>query len=389
MPLYAGVFETDITPPHLVRMASLRGGSASSLAIHDPLYARALVLDDGSVRLALISCDLYALSTDGANGIRREIAAQIGTAREHVLIACSGNPHAPDTESEMADRPYVDVLQRKLWSAAVDAAHCLEPVHVTYGEASAQIGVACSGTEPDWHEPRPPDYSRAVAPHVQAICVNGADGRLMALLFGHACSADLAADCDTISAGWPGAACAHLKSRFMREAADSGVRPNALPLFLAGFGADVRPVRTDGWEAMAESGRQIGDAAHAARWNAHGRHTEVLAAGEAPIAPPTAEADSAAISWMRIGAVQLIAAPAPAVVALQLDIAAATAGQVLCVANANGSVRCLRDALAPPVKAGGPGVHDRTGEAETRRKALDAFRAAIARALGAGADTAC
>src|SRR5689334_9804362 len=56
--LRAGAAKADITLPPGTNMGGviLRGGPAKE--VHDPLHARALVLDDGTTRLALVVCDL-------------------------------------------------------------------------------------------------------------------------------------------------------------------------------------------------------------------------------------------------------------------------------------------------------------------------------------------
>ena len=59
--LKAGVAKLDITPPVGVRMSGFAGRVFPSLAVHDPLYARGLVLDDGENRLAVVALDLVGI----------------------------------------------------------------------------------------------------------------------------------------------------------------------------------------------------------------------------------------------------------------------------------------------------------------------------------------
>src|SRR4051812_15093494 len=59
--LQIGAAETDITPPVGFRMA---GYFSERLATgtHDPLKAKALVLNDGKEQIALVFCDLIGMS---------------------------------------------------------------------------------------------------------------------------------------------------------------------------------------------------------------------------------------------------------------------------------------------------------------------------------------
>src|SRR5262249_49102804 len=154
---------------------------------------------------------------------------------------------------------------RKLIGAAKQAAENLYPAHLTYGECSAQIGVNRRQTRPAGNTILGLDYGGPVAPTVQTLCVNGADGRTFALLFCHACHpTTMGGENLAIPADWPGAAVAHLKARFRAEAGDSGIAPDALPFGLQGCCGDINPRLRSNWEAVAASGRAIADAAHTA-----------------------------------------------------------------------------------------------------------------------------
>ena len=56
--------------------------------VHDDLTASALVLDDGSTRIAIVACDLLCLNEFVVDRIR----AKVGT--ESVVIVCCSHTHA-------------------------------------------------------------------------------------------------------------------------------------------------------------------------------------------------------------------------------------------------------------------------------------------------------
>ena len=299
MPLYAGVYETNITPPPGVWMSGYALRPSGALGVHDELYARALVLDDGRTRVALVVADLIAFPFAMSQEIRERIGDALGIPAQAVMLHCThthGGPYLGTfrTMGE-ADPAYTDVLTRKLIGAAAQAATSLVPVHLTYGETSAQIGVNRRHSGPNGRIAGHVDYSGVVIPTVQTLCVNGADGRTLALLCCHACHPTTMEGTNLQFTGdWPGAAVAHLKARFRREGRENGIAEDALPFCLVGCCGDINPVRRRSWEAVAENGRQVADAAHTARWNAHGRLEERLSATEVtlelPMLPPPDDA---------------------------------------------------------------------------------------------------
>lgn len=302
MPLYAGVAETNITPPLDIRLGGYSQRPTGAVGVLDELYARALVLDDGSRRLALVTADVAAFPLLMATQVRAEIASRLGAVPEAVLLHATHTHNGPHLGTYRAmgtvDAPYIDVLVRKLSGVARQAMENLRPAHLTYGESSAQIGVNRRATDANGLTVMRPNYGGPVAPTVQVLCVNGADGRMFAMLFSHACHpTTLPREDLRFSADWPGAAIAALRGRFQREAADSGIAADAIPLFFQGCCGDIDPLHRGDREAVAANGGQIADAAHTARWNAHGRLDAFLDAVETtielPLLPPPADEEYA------------------------------------------------------------------------------------------------
>jgi neutral ceramidase len=295
MPLYAGVAETNITPPLDTWMAGYSRRPTGAVGVLDELWARALVLEDGHRRLVLLTADVAAFPHWMVTQVRAEIAQRLGTVPQAVLLHATHTHSGPNLGVYRAmgtvDAPYVDVLTRKLVGVARQALSRLQPAHLTYGETSAQIGVNRRATDANGQSVLGTNYAGPVAPTVQVVCVNGADGRMFAMLFSHACHpTTLPREELRFSADWPGAAVAALRDRFQREAADSGVAADAVPLFFQGCCGDINPLRRGDREAVLANGRQIAEAAHTARWNAHGRLDASLDAAEItidlPLLPP-------------------------------------------------------------------------------------------------------
>jgi hypothetical protein len=91
--LLAGAAAVDITPVRNLYM----GGFAvmrESKGVHDPLYARALVLRRGEMEVALVALDLVGLMRPQVIEIQQALS---GLEARHTLVASTHNHHSPDT----------------------------------------------------------------------------------------------------------------------------------------------------------------------------------------------------------------------------------------------------------------------------------------------------
>ncbi|MCX8037296.1 MAG: neutral/alkaline non-lysosomal ceramidase N-terminal domain-containing protein [Candidatus Sumerlaeia bacterium] len=106
--LHAGAAAVDITPKMFP--LNMPGGFSANMAesAHDPLHARALVLDDGKTALALVIVDVIDIARDLSDEIKTAAAAKTGLATDKILIAAththSGPPLNSRTEPEKAYR---------------------------------------------------------------------------------------------------------------------------------------------------------------------------------------------------------------------------------------------------------------------------------------------
>jgi len=117
--LRAGAATSNITP---FLGGNIVGGFTPFPAtnVHDELHARCLVLDDGKIRLALVVCDLLAISRDVSLEARKLIHEKSAISPEHVLVcavhthsACSAMGKAPlDEYHTFVARRVADGVQR-------------------------------------------------------------------------------------------------------------------------------------------------------------------------------------------------------------------------------------------------------------------------------------
>jgi neutral ceramidase len=74
--MLAGASRIDITPPKGVPMGGYLARAEPAEDVHEPLYARALVLDDGQVRGVVVSADLPTIEPAAALEIRQRIESR-------------------------------------------------------------------------------------------------------------------------------------------------------------------------------------------------------------------------------------------------------------------------------------------------------------------------
>ena len=90
-PLRVGVAKIDITPTNLTGLTNL--WRTPFTGVHDPIYVRALVLDDGTQTAALVAADLVEFGD--TLSLRQRISGELGIAADHVILTASHDHNAP------------------------------------------------------------------------------------------------------------------------------------------------------------------------------------------------------------------------------------------------------------------------------------------------------
>ncbi|MEO1349577.1 MAG: hypothetical protein AAFW84_12375 [Cyanobacteria bacterium J06635_15] len=95
-----GAAQADITPADWQeRTYWLAGFNADrpALDVHDPLYARSLIIDDGITPTAIVTLDLLGVVSDDVDRIQAAIAARVPELTDHILVHSTHNHEGPDT----------------------------------------------------------------------------------------------------------------------------------------------------------------------------------------------------------------------------------------------------------------------------------------------------
>jgi hypothetical protein len=229
--------------------------------VHDDLVATALMLTDGSARVAIVSCDLLMLHASTVAEIRARIFAQTGIPARNVMLCCSHTHSGPVTfvsgdEARWPERrAYVEHLVEHIALAVTQAERGLRPAAWGVGRGKAEIGVnrrqhLADGRVVIGQDPGGAIDRDVLVLRVDAVTNNGTAP--LAILVNYACHAVcLSGNSYAISADWPGV---------MRQTIEAN--SPALVGFLQGACADINPLGgpQDTFEGAQRLGEQVAGA---------------------------------------------------------------------------------------------------------------------------------
>jgi hypothetical protein len=216
--MQAGAAETVITP---LPGSPTLGTIQRSTGVHDDLHARALVLNDGRQRIAILSLDLIGTDFILSDQICQAVLQRTGIAT--TLVHCTHNHSAPFTIPwsvlgsrwlEGPGKSWRDGLPIRLAELVLQAEAKREVATLHAGRAPVHIGTnrRLPSDEGIVMKPNP---DGPVVPWVDVLRVDRLDGNPLAILFSHAAHPVIIHGASReISAEFPGFAARKLKERF-------------------------------------------------------------------------------------------------------------------------------------------------------------------------------
>jgi hypothetical protein len=143
--LRAGAVKVNITPYVGINLSGFGGRTKGSVGIHDDLYARAVVLDDGATKVGVVSCDLLNLDESSVTSIREKVQESTGINGESIFISTTHTHSGPLTSPLRGfgklDREWVSVLEKKIAGAVFAADSKLQEASIGAGKGHAEINV--------------------------------------------------------------------------------------------------------------------------------------------------------------------------------------------------------------------------------------------------------
>jgi hypothetical protein len=254
-PFRAGSAKVDITPPLTIPHLGYEPRHAFFHGVHDPLYARALALDDGVTPVIILAVDAIGFSNEllgpGRNftaEVCGRITEQTGVPGAQVMLATTHAHSTPETIhlrrllDTPAAGPWLAVIVDQLVSVATMAwtGRCPSWVKLGWGEVSGLSrhrrvlgadGRIVAGPErtPVGSQPAGP-----IDPQVGLLYIEAEDGSTCTVLANFACHPVTVQVQPLVSADFPGVA-----MRFVERNVPRCVNS----LFLQGACGNINPVR--------------------------------------------------------------------------------------------------------------------------------------------------
>jgi len=271
--LKGGTAKVDITPPVGAWLSGYGSRDKPSEGILDPLYAKALVLDDGQSKIAIISADLLWVPLEMTNEIRRQVQDKIGIPQENIMI-CGTHTHFapkidriakdwPDAAVAEIDESYVQVLKKKIFDSIMLADKGIKEVKLGVGKGEmTEIVYNRRTKKPDgtvamtFNLPAAsPDLTFGpIDPELCLLRIDDSDGSLVAAVVNYAChpvSGDpIREKFYYISADYPA---------YTAQVVEQAEGGNCI--FLLGTAGNINPVRINMKNPRIQTGKALGGAA--------------------------------------------------------------------------------------------------------------------------------
>lgn len=134
-----GVSKVRITPPVGVPMDGYLSRRMPSIGVHDHIYARSLVIGDGTNFLALSSLELLYITNDIAASIEDVVESELSIPRDSIIITAVHNHSGPSVigfhsvEQYRFLDEYLEYLPSAISSSIIEAYNRRRKVRVGYG----------------------------------------------------------------------------------------------------------------------------------------------------------------------------------------------------------------------------------------------------------------
>lgn len=228
--LYAGVAKSDITT------------DSPDIIVHDRMYAKAIILDDGVTTLAILVLDAVAIggicdvSDAFLPALRARIEAHLGIPAAHVLVHAT-HTHPPVRhlcdEAAQVDRAFDAVRRAKqdMVPVTVGAGRGHEDRILINRTLRLRDGQHWTIRQAN---PCPRDEAieglGPIDPEIGILRFDRTDGRPLAVLFNYACHPLVGVPGGHVTANYPGFACSTL---------EEVLGPDVMAIFLQGAAGDV------------------------------------------------------------------------------------------------------------------------------------------------------
>lgn len=282
----AGAATTKITPALGVSLEGYFMKLGPVAAVHDDLYARAVVLDDGSERVALCVCDMTVVPGEFFDRAKQIVHNKTGLSPDRMLMSSTHTHAAPRVGlgQEEIDKQFYEMLVQQIAAAVIQATEQLAPAKIGWGFGHKPeycynrrwwmkpntIPANPFGATTDRVRFNPPRGSSnlvkpagPVDPEVGVLSVQHADGRPLAVLANYSIHYVGGYERNHVSADYFGVFARRLGERFVSGDGRPpfvGIMSNGTSGNI-GAGTDFRKPRQKfaAWERMEQIGNALAD----------------------------------------------------------------------------------------------------------------------------------
>src|SRR5665213_1888061 len=215
----AGAAKVDVTPSEKELPRNWHG-------ILDRLYSRAIVLDNGASRAALITVDDGAVSDATWQTVTQRAEKELGIPASNILLTA--------THTHTALRQRTPDYPQKIFESVKLAQQSLAAARVGYGTGVSYVNVNRNMIDPKtrrWWEG--PNYDGPSDKTVAVVKIESLSGQLIAVYYNYAVHPVLVGQLDMISADIPGAV-----SRYIEDSLDDKI----IALWSSGASGDQNPI---------------------------------------------------------------------------------------------------------------------------------------------------
>jgi neutral ceramidase len=196
-PIRVGAAKLNITP-------SKEELGPNSLGVHDSIYCRAIVIDNGVTAAALVTVSGNQ-SEQSWKASTQQIEKELGIPAVNIVLS--------STHSHSVGR--IKGMEQKIFAVVKEAKARLQPARIGWGTGVSYINVKRDLIDPKtrkWWEG--PNYDGPVDRNVYVISFEALDGTPIAVYYNYAMHAVLMGQYDMVSDDAPGATSSYIENSF-------------------------------------------------------------------------------------------------------------------------------------------------------------------------------
>jgi neutral ceramidase len=198
--LKAGAAKVDVTPAESELPKNYEG-------IHDHLYSRAIVIDNGATRAALLTLDAGGMPEQLWQNVTKRAEAELGIPARNILMTA--------THSHSVPRVPGNALEEKVFQSLKTAREKLQPARIGYGTGVSYLNVNRNIIDPKtrrWWEG--PNYDGPSDKTVAVVKFETPSGDPIAVYYNYAMHGVTVGQLDKVSGDAPGAASRYIEDSF-------------------------------------------------------------------------------------------------------------------------------------------------------------------------------